>query len=188
MTRNQELVFEQEYIVLKDQPDKFVMMSWERDLMKQHALRATQRGGDVLEIGFGMGISAQYIQEFGCVTHTIIESHPDILLRLHEWSKDKPNVIIIEGDWFELQNTICQNSYDGIWYDADCNNSPAFRRTVVDRALKPNGTFTYFAPNGTDKYAYGDALQQDIVEIQIPIPKNVYHNDTTCYVPYFINS
>jgi hypothetical protein len=188
MTRNQELVFEQDYIVLKNQPDKFVMMSWEQDLMKQHAMRVTQQGGDILEIGFGMGISAQYIQDFGCTTHTIVEHHPDVLTQLQEWATDKPNVKIIQGDWFELQDVICQNLYDGIWYDADCNNSPSFKRAIVDRALKPNGIFTYFAPNGTDKYAYGDKLQQDIIEIQIPIPKNAYHNNSTCHVPYFINS
>ena len=187
MTRNQELLFEQDYIVLKDQPDKFVMMSWEDALMKQHARRVTQQGGDILEIGFGMGISAQYIQDYGCNSHTIVESHPDVLVRLHEWSKDKPNVIIIEGDWFELQSMICENSYDGIFYDADCNNSPKFRYAIVDRALKHRGVFTYFAPNGTDKYRYESALRQDLVEIQVPIPKNIYHNDSVCAVPYFIN-
>lgn len=187
MTRNQELLFEQDYITLKDHPNKFVMMSWEDALMKQHAKRVTQQGGDILEIGFGMGISSQYIQDYGCMSHTIVEAHPDILVRLREWSKDKPNVIIIEGDWFELQDTICKNSYDGIFYDADCNNSPKFRSAIVDRALKPKGVFTYFAANGTDKYRYESALHQDLVEIQVSIPKNIYHNDSICAVPYFIN-
>jgi predicted methyltransferase len=187
MTRNQELTFEQDYIVLKEQPDRFVMMSWEDALMKQHAKRATQGGGDVLEIGFGMGISAQHIQDFGCNSHTIVEAHPDILVRLHDWAKDKPNVKIIEGDWFKSQDIICQASYDGIFYDADCNNSPKFRRVIVDRALKPQGIFTYFAPNGSNGYGYGDKLQQDVVEIQVPIPKNKYHNNPICSVPYFVN-
>jgi spermidine synthase len=187
MTRDQQLVFETDYIVLKDQPNRFVMMSWETDLMKQHALRVTQNRGNILEIGFGMGISAQFIQDFGCDSHTIIESHPEILEKLYKWAKDKSNVTIIPGDWFELQDIICKNRYDGIFYDADCNNSPVFRHAIVDKVLNKNGIFTYFAPNGTDKYRYGNKLYQDIVEIKTHMPKNAYHNDNTCMCPYFIN-
>ena len=79
MTQNQELVFASDYIALKDHPHKYVMMTWETDLMKLHAQHVTANGGNILEIGFGMGISAQFIQDFGCATHTIVESHPDIL-------------------------------------------------------------------------------------------------------------
>jgi spermidine synthase len=188
MTQNQELTFNADNIVLKHQPDKFVMMAWETDLMQRHAQIATRNHGHVLEIGFGMGISAQFIQDFSCITHTIVESHPDILIHLQSWAADKPNVRIINGDWFEMQHEICNTQYDGIFYDADCNNSPKFRDVIVDKTLKINGVFTYFAPNGTDKYEYGDALQRDVVTIQVSIPKNAYHNDATCSVPYFINS
>jgi len=186
MTRNQELIFEQDYITIKNQPDWFVMMSWETDLMKQHAKRVTQNRGDVLEIGFGMGISAQYIQEYGCTSHTIVELHPDILIRLQDWAKDKPNIKIIHGDWFELQDIICQNKYDGIFYDADCSNNPKFRKTIVDKTLKQHGVFTYFAPNGSDKYKYGDNLHIDYIDIKTEIPKNKYHNNTRCACPYII--
>ncbi len=187
MTQDQQLIFDETHIVLKTQSDKFVMMIWETDLMKQHALRVTQIYGHVLEIGFGMGISAQFIQDFGCKSHTIVESHPQILEKLYEWAKDKSNVTVIPGDWFKLQDIICKNHYDGIFYDADCNNSPAFRRVIVDKVLNKNGIFTYFAPNGTDKYYYGDVLLQDQVEIKMQIPKNMYHNDNICSCPYIIN-
>lgn len=186
MTQNQQLIFEQDYIALKNHPDKFVMMSWETDLMKLHAQHVTKNGGDILEIGFGMGISAQFIQDLGCRSHTIVESHPEILQRLHKWAKDKSNVIIVHGDWFELQDIICQKQYDGIFYDADCNRSPFFREKIVDRALKKDGIFTYFSPNGTDKYYYGNALQKDFVDIQVDIPKNKYHNESRCACPYVV--
>ena len=188
MTRNQELIFQSDHIVLKTQPDKFVMMAWETDLMKQHAQRVTQTAGHVLEIGFGMGISAQFIQDFGCKSHTIVEMHPDIIIRLQEWAKDKPNVTIIHGDWFELQDIICQQQYNGIFYDADCNKSQAFREKIVDNALCTTGIFTYFAPNGTDKYHYGAALQLDYVDIDVVIPKNMYHNDARCACPFYVKS
>ena len=187
MTRGQELIFKNDCIVLKTQPDRYVMMAWETDLMKLHAQRVTQNGGDILEIGFGMGISAQFIQDFGCSSHTIVEIHPDILIRLHEWAKDKPNVTIIQGDWFELQDTICESQYDGIFYDADCVKSSKFKNAIVDRALKTNGVFTYFRADGADKYRYGSALQHDLITINVPIPKNIYHNDAQCMCPYYIN-
>lgn len=186
MTLNQELLFTDHEIYLKSQPDKFVMMVWETDLMKLHAYRVTQNKGHVLEIGFGMGISAQFIQDFGCSKHTIVEIHPDILIRLHAWAKDKPNVTIIQGDWFELQDTICQQKYNGIFYDADCYKSPSFRKIIVEQSLDINGVFTYFAPNGTDKYRYGLALQHDHVEIN-NIPKNKYHTNPHCQCPYYIH-
>lgn len=188
MTQNQQLIFKQDYIALKNHPDKFVMMLWETDLMKLHAQHVTKNGGDILEVGFGMGISAQFIQDFGCRSHTIVESHPEILQRLRKWAKDKPNVTIIYGDWFELQDIICQKQYDGIFYDADCNRSPFFREKIVNHSLKQNGVFTYFAPNGTDKYHYGTALYRDYIDIQVTIPKNMYHNESRCTCPYYIKS
>ena len=39
-----------------------VMMDWEDEIMSASAAYICQNGGDILEIGFGMGISAGYIQ------------------------------------------------------------------------------------------------------------------------------
>jgi len=39
-----------------------VMMDWEAPIMSASAAYVTEGGGDILEIGFGMGISAGYIQ------------------------------------------------------------------------------------------------------------------------------
>lgn len=88
-----------------------VMNSWEHPLMKRHADLACRNGGDILEIGFGMGISANYIQSNNISSHTIVEIHPQILKYLREWSKDIPNVRIIEGDWFDKIDEICQIKY-----------------------------------------------------------------------------
>ena len=62
---NKTLTFENDQIYFYDtdiSPNKLeVMMDWERLLMSASAAYATQNGGDILEIGFGMGISAGYI-------------------------------------------------------------------------------------------------------------------------------
>jgi guanidinoacetate N-methyltransferase len=73
-----------------------LMMEWEKDLMLAHAKLIAR--GDVLEIGFGMGISAQFIQDLGVNSHTIVEIHPVIAEHAREWAKDKPNVKIVEAD------------------------------------------------------------------------------------------
>ena len=46
------------------------MMDWEDGLMKKHADYVCSNGGDILEIGFGMGISANYIQQNNPASHT----------------------------------------------------------------------------------------------------------------------
>ena len=40
-----------------------VMHEWETDMMKRHAEIVCENGGDILEIGFGMGISSDFIQK-----------------------------------------------------------------------------------------------------------------------------
>ena len=182
MTKGKELIFEKDRIIVKDNPKLLVMMEWERELMKAHV--DLLPNGDVLEIGFGMGISANYIQEKGVKSHTICEINPQILERLKEWAKDKPNVNIVEGDWFETLPKL-DKKFDGIWYDADCVNIRNVRR-VIDPLLKEGGIFTYFEPKGLNRYRYTN-LQVKEIEISCDIPKNVYHNDKRCKVPYIIN-
>ena len=58
--------------------DKLVMHIAETELMKKFAEVVTKNGGDILEIGFGMGLSASEIQTYNIKSHTIIERHPQI--------------------------------------------------------------------------------------------------------------
>ena len=71
------LVFEEDKIYYTDEGTTFeVMMNWEDSIMKASADYVCENGGDILEIGFGMGISAGYIQANNINSHTIIENHP----------------------------------------------------------------------------------------------------------------
>ena len=45
-----------------DETGAEVMMSWETPMMKKHAEVVTGNGGDILEIGLGMGICSDFIQ------------------------------------------------------------------------------------------------------------------------------
>ena len=69
----------------------------------------------ILEIGFGMGISAGYIQSQSISSHTIIENHPDVIPKAQEWASGKSNVTIITGSWYDVKDNL--STYDGIFYD-----------------------------------------------------------------------
>tara|TARA_R100000030_G_scaffold74364_1_gene57603 strand:- start:214 stop:822 length:609 start_codon:yes stop_codon:yes gene_type:complete len=94
--------------------NRIVMHEWEDDMMKKHAEIVCENGGDILEVGFGMGISADYIQKQDIKSHTIIENDEVVYEKLIEWAKDKPNVEIIFGDW---QNSLPDKKFDGIFFD-----------------------------------------------------------------------
>ena len=94
--------------------DKIVMHEWEHPIMFKHAEVVTKNGGDILELGFGMGISADYIQKQNINSHTIIENNEVVFEKLKEWAEDKPNVKIIFGDW---KSNLPDMKFDGILKD-----------------------------------------------------------------------
>jgi hypothetical protein len=100
-------------ILLKD--GKFqVMMEWEKPYM-QACIDALKPFGDVLEIGFGLGYSAEQIQHYHPKSHTIIEYHPEVAARAREWAQRYPHVTIIEDTW---QNALPKlGMYDCIFFD-----------------------------------------------------------------------
>lgn len=51
--------YDTEQLIIENQQ---VMQSWEAPYMTSMAKEVTQSHGDILEVGFGMGISATYIQ------------------------------------------------------------------------------------------------------------------------------
>lgn len=162
MTKGQSLIIKEDKISLSNNPNIYVMMEWERPLMKRHAEVVCQDGGNILEIGFGLGISAGYIQQQNIQSHTIVEVHDDMYQKLLEWSKDKPNVIPIKGDWFEIGDQL--GKYDGIFYDADCQNAMKLKDFVINH-LKDNGIFSYFSLKKYDIYKFGDKLNSEVVQV-----------------------
>uniref|UniRef100_A0A6M3K5L6 Putative methyltransferase n=1 Tax=viral metagenome TaxID=1070528 RepID=A0A6M3K5L6_9ZZZZ len=51
----------------------------------------------VLELGFGLGLSATAFQEYGIAEHCIIEAHSVIAARARQWAAGRPGIEIIEG-------------------------------------------------------------------------------------------
>ena len=107
-----------------------VMMDWEIPIMQKAAEVCVEAGDDVLECGFGMGILSDAVQARNPGTHTICETHPQIIPKLKAWAADKPNVIVVEDKWMSLLNE--RKGYDAILMDtyADTDLHPIFRYFV----------------------------------------------------------
>lgn len=178
---SQSLVIETSKICYSDEGQVFeVMMDWEDEIMSASAAYICQNGGDILEIGFGMGISAGYIQSHSINSHTICENHPQIIPLAKAWAQDKPNVTIITSSWYDVRKNI--GTFDGIFYDAfGDNNWVEFSSSLVS-LCNPNAVSTWF--NGTP--AADDALDYpgllyDSYSVN-PEP-NFYFNHDTYYLP-----
>ena len=127
--------------IVEDATGTEVMMDWEREIMEKSAEYICESKGDILEIGFGMGICADYIQAQGVNSHTIIEIHPQIIERLNAWASGKSNVTIIEGDWNSVSGL---STYDGIFLDTFRDDNRSNFKSFVDSKLKSGGKVTYW--------------------------------------------
>jgi len=130
---------------LMDADSKAVMMAWEKPLMEAHAKAVCSGGGNVLNIGFGMGLVDTAIQQYGPATHTIVEAHPEVYERMIQsgWG-GKKNVKIIFGRW---QDVISQlETYDGIFFDTYGEYYEDLREfhEHLPTLLKPGGIYSFF--------------------------------------------
>jgi protein arginine N-methyltransferase 2 len=178
----QQLIFEEDKIYFTGSNDQqyHVMMDWEDSLMKASADYICQNGGDILEIGFGMGISANYIQSHSINSHTIVENHPDILPILVQWAADKPNVIIVEGSWYDKIDEL--GIYDGIFYDTYGDKDLQHMSTTIPTLAKQGTLFTFWNTKPGPENIFGfTGVEYEHHEVQPP--QNSYFNHTSYYLP-----
>lgn len=148
-----------------------VMQRWESNYMKSLAAIATSGGGDILEVGFGMGISARYIQKSMKInSHTIAECHPEVIKSASDLFREdiaSRRVRLIEGFWEDRTPEIPDESFDGILFDSCPLDSgveyfqffPFFKE--AHRLLKEGGTFTYFSDEATE---ISDTHRQELIK------------------------
>ena len=156
-----------------------VMMSWEAPIMEKSAEYICSSKGDILEIGFGMGICSDYIQAQGVNSHTIIEIHPQIIERLNTWATGKSNVTVIEGDW----STITLNStYDGIFLDTfgDLNLSSLKNFAVAKAKSSAKVTYWNNFSEERDEHSFDNISFETI---SVTPDDNIYFNSSTYYMP-----
>jgi len=134
-----------------------IMENWQIPVMKAMAEKVSAGHGDVLEIGFGRGISAGFIQGFGVKSHTIVEMNLECIKDHFEpWHKKYPdkNIRLIEGRWQDVLENL--GTYDGVFFHAFPMNEKEFMEYVVDsvtfaehffpvaaKLLKKRGVFSY---------------------------------------------
>jgi guanidinoacetate N-methyltransferase len=95
-----------------------VMQTWEAPLMDVMAREVTEGGGHILEIGFGMGISASLITSYGCASYTVIEAHPKVATLARDWTREQQTPCnVIEGSWQEVLADLEPRGFDGILFD-----------------------------------------------------------------------
>ena len=156
-----------------------VMMDWEAPIMEKSAEFICHNKGDILEIGFGMGICADYIQAQGVNSHTIVEIHPQIIEKLKIWADDKPNVTIVEGDWYAVNNL---STYDGIFIDTYGDDNWSNVKSFVLNKGKNGSKITYW--NNFDSKNNEHSFDSISFEsISISPDSNSYMNSNTYYMP-----
>lgn len=113
--KNKEVVITDKTIYLKNNTRSIVMNKGSKSLTEIYSHIVCQNKGDVLDVGFGMGFSANKMSELSD-TYTCIEINPQIYETAKEWAKDKPNVTILFGDWIDIIPTL-DKKFDGIFMD-----------------------------------------------------------------------
>ena len=175
--KDEILTFEDAKIV--HESDIEVMMDWESPIMEKSAEYICQSKGDILEIGFGMGICSDYIQAQEVNSHTIVEIHPQIIERLNTWASGKSNVTIIEGDWNSVSGL---GTYDGIFIDTFGDDNWLNFKDFALAKSKSGSKITYWN-NFTDKRNEHGFDSVSFEDISISPDSNSYFSSNTYNMP-----
>ena len=162
--------------------DVIIMMDWEHPIMSASAAYVTQNGGDILEIGFGMGISAGYIQSHSISSHTIIEPHPQMVEKAVEWSNGKSNVTIISQSWADVTGSL--GTYDGIFYDTSFDNKHNLFSSSLSELIKTGTKLSVF--NSFSSETNDHNIEMNYKQINVSTPNSAsqyFNNDNVYYMP-----
>lgn len=123
MDGTEELIITDDFIYTPHN-NHHVMHRCETAIMKKQAEITTKNGGDILEIGFGMHISADFITETpGVTSYTVIEIHPQQYERALEWAKTKTiPVTVLLGNWYDILPLV-DKKFDGVFFDTDTDKN-----------------------------------------------------------------
>lgn len=119
--KDEELVFTDKNIHFKNNERSVVMDIASKSLMEMYSYLVCQHGGNVVDVGFGMGFSADKMSQLAN-HYTCIEINQQVYNRATEWARGRDNVTILFGDWVDIIPTL-STKFDGIFMDthADIN-------------------------------------------------------------------
>ena len=98
--------------ILLNEKKEQIMMEWEKPYMEE-CINTLNPQGDILEIGFGLGYSANQIRKYPIKSHTIIEADDTIYKDLLNWADSK--TIPVHGYWQKELSKLGQ--FDCIFFD-----------------------------------------------------------------------
>jgi guanidinoacetate N-methyltransferase len=129
-----------------------VMEDWEVPYMEELAKIVTSKGGVILELGYGMGISATFIQKVAISKHIIVEANHDVAEKAREFGKTVTYPVeVLEGFWEEVIDQVPDGSVDGIIFDTfplselEVHKNHFFFFETAYKKLKTGGVFTYYS-------------------------------------------
>jgi len=138
-----------------------IMQRWETNYMKKLAAIACRQGGNILELGFGMGISAHFIQTHKysqaspkVKKHVVIEAHPEVCKCAKKMFAKELRVKqleLLQGYWEKVTKKLKPGSFDGILFDTypmtekEIHKNHFFFFKEAHRLLKKGGVLTYYS-------------------------------------------
>ncbi len=175
---------------LSELSDAVIMEDWQIPIMRAMARIVGRHGGNILEVGFGRGISAEFIQEYEVDCHTIVESETAVVERyFNPWRQkhDKANIDLRVGKWQDCD--FMPESFDGILFHAYPLDESEFFEHIVQSVtyaehaipamaslLRPGGRFTYLS-NEIDSlsrthqrllFRYFTQIRTEVIDIEVP--------------------
>ena len=152
-----------------DSDGKAIMMDWETSWMEDTAKIICKKGGNILNIGHGMGIVDNFIQSHSPNTHTIIEPHIDVLdqMKKNGWFSI-PNVRVLQSKWQDCINNI--GPFDGIYIDTwgPQNDQSLITHLIpsLHRLLKVGGVFSWWWSKNTKPKGINNILNPEYFSIE----------------------
>ncbi|KAF7117422.1 hypothetical protein CNMCM5793_006367 [Aspergillus hiratsukae] len=158
---------------LLDQDQNGVMMAWETEIMCKSAKKLLPSTGlRVLNIGHGMGIVDNFIQDQSPSAHHIVEAHPAVVAEMKRkgWA-EKPGVVIHEGRWQDILPALVAQgeTFDAIYYDTFAESYADFREFFSEHViglLEQEGRWGFFNGMGADRQISYDVYQK-VVEMEL---------------------
>ena len=146
------VIIEKNRIYLEEDNMSIVMDVVSKELMEFYSNIVSQNGGDVLDVGFGLGYSADAIYK-NVGNYSCIEGNAQIYKNALEWAKDKPNVTIYFGNWIDVIPTLTRK-FDGIFMDTYLDDNYSKFEEYAKLIANENcvlSIFSYFVLRDTDK-------------------------------------
>ncbi|MRH99223.1 class I SAM-dependent methyltransferase [Kriegella sp. EG-1] len=169
--------------------DQEIMEDWQLPVMKAMAKVVCEKGGDILELGFGRGVASDMIQAFDINTHIIMECNDAVIERYNDWKLQYPkrDIQLVKGLWQDTIETV--GNFDGIFFHTYPLNEEEYMKYVnesitfaahffssASKHLKPGGAFSYFS-NEVDSlsrehqrelFKHFSSFQLEKVNLQLP--------------------